>query len=237
MILIASPVYKKGSYVLKEYLKRAENMGIPVLLATSEHDFYQELMSDMSILYDAYRPFGTKNQCWNSTAGRNAIRQYVLEHKEINFVLFLDADMIILDYLLNVPIDKLMWKLRRKDVVVSRYPGRLYGDLSGFMGCCLVSRRVLEAVPFRCMEWRNGHVLDEGDLFELDCMRQGFKINRGYFVGLRHYSDADHYREVLPHKMPLIKKLLNCDTVRRVVLELSLLFRCNLPAYIQKALR
>jgi hypothetical protein len=209
-----------------------------LLFATAEPDFAIELtklirdygLKGTVISYGIEKPYHAKSRLWNIASGREAIRQYMLKSTEARFLIYFDADMI---FQTNV-IDVLLQQLGQNDVIFSGAPLKQNGlGLSG-CGCVLLKRESLENLRFRCYEFRNGEVIFEDNVLEMDLFAHKYKINKGFFLSIDHYFNSSEIAHVCPQKVGLLKSITNNNFLRYCFIKSSIILHYNFPWHIKK---
>lgn len=239
-VLVGSPTYRAGAYALDRFLEnqREVQRSFPnseLVLATVEHDFARELESLLAsysimgrvLLYEVVKPPYARSFIWNVACGREGIRRYMLSETDADYLLSLDHDMIYEPDIIRV----LLNEIRGYDVVHSGHRVR-WSDHAIAMGagCALISRQVLEKVPFKCFEFRNGDILDDGLTFELDLIRSGCRVKKGVFLHIGHYIDAKKVRSIAPQPLGLFRKISTSTPFRYALLRSSLLLRRDISS-------
>jgi len=242
-VVIGTLAYEAGSYILDTFFANQKQIqeyypAAELVMATSEKHYAANLMNMLTnysvrgsvICYDFERPDYSKNRIWNITSGREAIRKYFLQKSYPQYLLFLDSDMTFG----NSVISTMLKAMQGYDVVFSGYPFKDEGSGLAGCGCVLLTREVLEKVKFRCYEFKNGEVIFEDNLLEMDAYQQGFKINRGFFIGIKHYLSADKFRYGRPHDVKMLRKLLHDSRIRYFLIRLSVAIKFNVPWFLRR---
>ncbi len=115
------------------------------------------------------------------------------------------------------------------DVVFSGYPLKRYGMGLAGMGCVMFTRSILEKVKFRCYEFKNGELIFEDNLLEMDLFRLGSQIKKGFFLSINHYRSATEVRHVTPQPVGIFRKIANCAFVRYALISVSIMIQLNIP--------
>ena len=103
-------------------------------------------------------------------------------------------------------------------------------------GCALISKGALEKIAFRCFEFRNGDIMDDGLTLELDLIIAGCRVKKGVFVGIDHYIDAERVRSIEPQPLGLFRRISTSRPFRYALLRLSLLLRRDISSRLHFAL-
>ena len=237
-VVIGTPIYRRGAYVFDRFLfnqKQIQRKYISseLVLATSECDFVIELKNAVSsrnlratvLSYDVTKPEYARSPIWNISAGRETIRKYMLSQTDARYLLFLDSDMIFEPSV----IDTLEREIRNSDVVFSGYPLKRHGIGLAGAGCLMLSRDILERIQFRCYEFRNGEVIFEDNLLEMDLFRLGAHVKKGFFLPISHYTSPFEAKHITPQRVSMIRKILNFTLIRYVLIRASIVVHLNIP--------
>jgi hypothetical protein len=236
-VIIGTPIYRRGAYVLDQFLTNLKNIqqncpDSELIFATCENDFVGDLKRQLQnhlirgnvICYRVQKPNYSRSNIWNITCGREAIRQYFLKQTSASQLLFLDAD-IICDPWIILSLNK---EIERFDLIFSGCPlkdGRI--GLAG-AGCMTLKREILERVSFRCLEFKNGQVITEDNLIEMDVFEKGGRIKKGIFVSMEHWISSKEKKVVHPQKVNLFRQLTTSTIFRYFWLKLSISCRFNI---------
>ena len=237
-IVIGTPIYCQGAYVLDKFLSNQKQIqqsypSSELILATSEYDFIKELERLVSfwklrgtvLFYEVVKPDHARSSIWNVASGREAIREYTLSQTEARYLLFLDADMIF-----GPSVIKTMeTEIQGYDVVLSGYPLHRYGIGLAGAGCVMLTRSILEKVKFRCYEFKNGEVIFEDNLLEMDLFRLGSRVKKGFFLYISHYRSATEARHITPQPVGILRKIANCAFARYWLIRASIMIQHNIP--------
>jgi hypothetical protein len=244
-IAIGTPVCRQRAYVLDLFLDNQKQIqqarpAASLLLATCEEDFAVELEGRIKsmalqgevIRYEVAKPDYATSEIWNIACGREAIRRHVLKNSLYSHLLFLDADMVF-DPLV---IGKLEGLLKGYDVIFSGYPLRNYGMGLAGAGCLMLTRHILEKIHFRCYEFKNGQVIFEDNLIEMDVFEAGGKIRKGYFISIDHYASERDVRHIGPQKVDAVRMVTSSAFVRYCLIKASVLLKWNIAWSLKVAL-
>ena len=237
-VVIGTPVYRRGAYVIDKFLSNQKEIqqdypSCELVLATCEDYFATELERLLSLwelrgrvlLYKLVKPDYAQSSIWNIACGREAIRHYTLSETQARYLLFLDVDMTF-----DSSVIKIMEKeIQDYDVIFSGYPLRDYGiGLTG-AGCAMLARSVLERVKFRCCEFKNGEVIFEDNLLEMDLFRLGSRIKKGFFISISHYRSENEARQIAPQPVGTVRRIANSAFVRYGLIRASIITQHNIP--------
>jgi hypothetical protein len=237
-VVIGTVIYRQGSYIIDKLLANQKEIQqeyprSELIFAVNEADFVQELERLLShwglrgrvILYETIKPEYARSKVWNIACGREAIRRYTLSQPEVRYLLSLDADLIC-----DADIIEIMEReIQGYDIVFSGCPLRDYGIGLAGAGCVMINRSVLEKIRFRCVEFKNGDVMFEDNLLELDSFRLRSRIKRGFFLHVSHYRSPNEARNIEPHPVSLYQRITNSVLFRYVLIRASLIVNRNIP--------
>lgn len=51
----------------------------------------------------------------------------------------------------------------------------------------MLTREILRKIKFRCCEFKNGEVISEDQVLDMDLFRCHARVKKGIFVSVRHY--------------------------------------------------
>lgn len=237
-VVVGVPVYRQGAYIIDKFLANQKEIqrqyrGSRLVFAVNEADFVEELKQLINscgviadvIRFETVKPNYAKSRVWNVTCGRESLRKYIVSQTKAEYLLSLDADMIY-----DPGIVKIMKKeIQGYDIVFSGCPLRDYGTGLAGAGCVMISRSVLEKITFRCIEFKNGDVIFEDNLLELDSFKLRCRIKRGFFLHVSHYRSANEARSIEPHPISLSKLITNSMLVRSMLIRASIILKRNIP--------
>jgi hypothetical protein len=236
-VMVGVVTHRAGAYVLDKFLTNQKDIqqnhpSSKLVLATNEPDFVSELEAILAqwdingevLLYETVKPSQTRSRIWNIACGREAMRQYILKRTYARYLIMFDSDMT---YDFDV-IDILLRELQGCDIVYSGYTLRqTTGIALAGTGCCIIKMELLEAIKFRCLEFKNGYVLQEDTLLELDLIRLRKRIKKGFFVHIEHYYNSFQNESIRPQPVGLFRKIMHSKLVRLVLIRASIIFRCD----------
>jgi hypothetical protein len=241
-IVIGTPICRRTSFVLDKFLANQQEIqqtypGCKLVLATDEPDFIAELKKQINhyhlnggvITYETVKPDYARSRVWSVTCGREALRHYALS-KKIEFLLFLDADMIVAPSIITIMKDN----CNGFDVVYSGYIMPPHGFLGFGTGCLLINRKTLNKMTFRCYEFNNGQVIDESEMVDWGLFKCHARVNKGIFVAIKHHMDQERYYTIEPRSVGWFKRLTNNLTIRFVLTQMCILARYNIARKLQK---
>jgi hypothetical protein len=237
-VIIGTPVHRLGAYVLDRFLDNQKQIqqsqpSSELVLATCEQDFIEELdglmisreLRGTTLYYEVAKPEHARSRIWNIACGREAIRQHLLAQTEARYLLFLDADMTFDPAVIEI----MKREIKRHDAVFSGYPLQRFGKGLAGLGCALLTRSTLEKINFRCYEFKNGEVIFEDNMLEMDLFRSGGRVRKGFFLAIDHYTSEDETGHITPQPVGISRKIANWAPARYALLRMSMLIRHNIP--------
>ncbi len=237
-VVIGTPIHRKAAYILDKFLYNQKQIqhgyqSSELILATSQRDFFKELESRISfwklrgtiLFYEVFKPDYARSNIWDIACGREAIRKFIVSQTETRYLLFLDADMTFETRVIEI-LEK---EIQDYDVVFSGHPLRHYGIGLAGAGCVMLTRNVLEKISFRCLEFKNGEVIFEDNLLELDLFRSGSRVKKGFFLSVQHYISPTENRCITPRPVGIFRKMVNYSFVRYVLIRMSIFIKFNIP--------
>jgi hypothetical protein len=242
-ILVGTLIYRHGAYVLDKFLanqqqiqQRSPQGGL--VLATAEEDYTSELEKAVSsrglrgtvLNYKVTRPPFAKSTNWNIAYGREAIRRYMLAQNEAEGLLFLDADMTYDPAVIGI-MDR---EIKGYQVVFSGSPRKDFGTGLSGAGCLLLKREALEKLEFRCYEFKNGEVIYEDNVLEMDLFSIGARVKKGFFVSMSHYISRTEARHLEPRNIGVLRKLANNVLIRYCLIRFSIIVHYNIPEKLKR---
>ena len=93
----------------------------------------------------------------------------------------------------------------------------------------MINRETLSKITFRCYEFRNGQVILEDEVSDMDLFRCGVRFNKGIFVSVKHYREGNEYAATEPQRVGWFRTLTNSPVVRYILVRMSILFKYNIP--------
>ncbi len=237
-VVIGTPIYRQGSYIIDKFLSNQKQIqqnypSSALILATDEHDLITELEERLNfwklrgtvLPYEVAKPDYARSRLWTIACGREAIREYTLSQTEARYLLFLDADMTF-----EPSVIKTMEKeIQGYDVVFCGYPIPRYGVGLAGNGCVMLTRSILKKVKLRCYEFKNGEVIFEDNLLEMDLFRLGSRVKKGFFLTINHYINATEFRQITPQPVGILRKITNCAFARYWLIRASIMIHYNIP--------
>lgn len=236
-VLIGTPVYRDGAYVLDKFLSNQEQIqrqspSCELVFATCESDYLTELENLVKqyqlratvIHFEVIKPDYAKSRFWNIAGGREAIRRYLLSRPEFDGLLFLDADMTFDPTVVDIMVKE----LNGYDVVFSGYKARVCGTALTGAGCLIMTRKILQKIKFRCYEYKNGKGISEDNVLEVDLFRIGARIKKGFFLAIDHYTRSNPLTHIEPRKVRFLTRIRTSPFFRYCVIKTDMLLRFNL---------
>jgi len=241
-VVVGTPIYRRGAFVLDKFLANQKEIqqnypSSALVLATEEDDFIEELERLLSswdlkgkvISFTVAKPDYARNKAWNLACGRETIRQYVLSQTEAGYLLFLDADMTFDPNVIEI----MEREIQGYDVVYSGYRLHKYGAYDVGTGCSMFTRGVLEKLRFRCLEFKNGELIGEGHMCELNLIELGSRTKKGFFLSIVHYKSEKEAASVTPRPLGLLRTITNSSAVRYPLIKASIIVRHDITMRLQ----
>ena len=240
-ILVGTTTIRKYAFVLDKFFENQKKIQdnfsqSELVIATDElkflgylkHYFEKYKVKGEAIYYETKKPDYAKDRNWSMSGGREAVRQYALRNN-FDYLLVVDTDMVY-D---NSVIEVLLANSNGYDIVQSGYKLGLVDNI-GFSGCNLIRSSLLKKIRFRCVEFKNGFLVEEGNMFEYDSFRKGAKIRKGVFVGIEHYLYTGEKLVIIPQRLTLQKRFIVLPIIRYLIVGFSLCLRRDLGLLLQK---
>ena len=237
-VVIGTPISRQGSYLIDRFLSNQKEIqracpSSALVLATSELGYVEDLRAlvDLSglraevIHYEVAKPDYACSRLWDIACGREAIRRYTLAHTAAKHLLFLDADMIFDPSV----VAALQREIEGHDAVFSGYHLRDHGLGLAGNGCVMLNKRTLEDIDFRCYEFKNGDVIFEDNVLEMDLFRLRRRVRKGFFVPITHHMSPTDSRHIEPQRLGLARRLTNWPPARYVLIRASIALHYNIP--------
>jgi hypothetical protein len=237
-VLIGTPIHSNGTYIIDKFLfnQRQIQSRYPsseLVLASVEDELVRKLEGFVKLWklkghvlhYRVAKPDHARSSIWEITTGRDVIRQYMLNQTEAEYLLFLDADMTVEPSVISI----MKKEMEGYDVVFSGYPLRNQGIGLAGAGCVMLKRSVLEKFNFRCYEFKNGEVIFEDNVLELDLFRLHSPVKKGFFLTINHFNNADNMKQITPGPVGVFRKLINHPLLRYGLIKTSIDLRHNIP--------
>jgi hypothetical protein len=237
-VVIGTPINSRGTYIIDKFLYNQRQIqsrypSSELVLATNENELIRELggfiklweLRGHVLFYEVDKPEYAKSNIWEIASGREAIRQYMLNQTEAEHLMFIDADMTVEPSIVNI----MKQEIEGYDVVFSGYPLRNHGIGLAGAGCAMLKRSVLEKLNFRCYEFKNGEVIFEDNVLEMDLFRSRSRVKKGFFLTINHFNNANNVKQINPRPVGAFRKLINHPLLRYGLLKASMALRCNIP--------
>jgi hypothetical protein len=238
-VIVGAPIYRGGAFVIDKFLENQKEIqknypSSELILSTEQKDYIEELKGLLKrydlrgdvISFEVVKPDYARATNWNTTCGREAIRRYIVSKTEASHLLFIDVDMTCDPHIINI----LKKEIGSYDIVASGYAGRLYGIQTGGIGCTLFTRSALERITFRCCEFKNRMVIDEGEMLDMDTFSRRLKFKHGYLLAIDHYDTDGSVRHIEPHPVSVLRKVSNARLLRYILLKASVKCNYNIPS-------
>ncbi len=124
-------------------------------------------------------------------------------------------------------------EIKDYDAVFSGYPLRHRGIGLAGCGCVMLTRGILEKLRFRCYEFKNGEVIFEDNVLEMDLFRSGGRIKKGFFIPITHYENSTEGKHIEPQRLGLWRKIANNNSIRYILIRTSILIHYNIPWHLK----
>jgi len=136
----------------------------------------------------------------------------------------------------DMTYDPLVIKIMKKeiqgyDVVFSGCASRDFKGYELGAGCCMLNRRTLEKISFRCLEFKNGEVIL---LQELDLIKLGSKVKKGFFLCINHYKSKNEAKSVDPQPLGLFRSITTSRFVRYILISASIMLRHDISGRLAR---
>ncbi len=242
-VVVGVPIYRAGAYILDKFLENQKEIqqSYPVselVFATSEPDFVNELEGALKhwalkgkvLCYETIKPDYAKSRFWNVACGREAIRQYTLSKTKAKYLLNLDADMTYDPNIIGI----MEREIQGYDVVYSGYETRQGpGIILEGGGCCMLTVAAMKELRFRCLEFKNGVAIGDDTMLELDLIRSGKRMKRGFFLAISHYDSERQAKAVGPQPLGLHRRITQSVFVRYTLIKASIAFKSNIGDWLR----
>lgn len=235
-VITGTPICRQAAFVLDKFLanQREIQQAYPdcrMVLATDEPDFVAELEEQIklhhlrgdAITFELLKPEYARSRVWAIAGGREAIRQYTLS-EGAEYLLSVDSDMTYEPSIISV----LKEKIEGVDAVFSGYQSRYWDDWVLGGGCFMLNRQTLSKITFRCFEFKNGRVIYEDELLDMDLFACRARVKKGIFASNRHYIESGQYYAIEPQPMGWFRILTNHPLVKYLLVSLGVLMKYNI---------
>ena len=237
-VVIGTPIHGKGAYIIDKFLSNQQQIqsrypSSELVLATDEDELARALESFINLWklkgrvlhYEVVKPDHAHSSIWKITCGREAIHKYMLSQTTAEHLLFLDADMTVEPSVVSI----MKKEIEGYDAVFSGYPLRNYGIGLAGAGCVMLNRSVLEKLNFRCYEFKNGEVIFEDNMLEVDLFRLRSRVKKGFFLTINHFDSANKMKQITPRPVGVFRRLSNHQLLRYGLIRASIVCRYNMP--------
>ena len=233
-VVIGTTICRHSAFALDKFLSNQQEIGkaypgCKLILATDEVDFTDGLNQDIQryglraevITYQTKKPDYARSRIWSITCGREALRRYTLS-EQVDYLLFLDADMVYEPSVVSI----LKREVQGFDVVQSGYNVRGTWGFGG--GCLMLGKETLNKITLRCYEFKNGDVLQEDEVLDMDLFSCHAKVKKGIFLPIKHYHNSETYKAIKPRPVGWFRSVTNNLLVRYILMKTSILVRHNI---------
>jgi len=241
-VLVGTVIHRQGAYIIDKFLANQEEIQLvypssKLIIATRETDYSAELNNLLNrrklrsciINYQVIKPNHAQSRIWNIASGREAVRNYTLGLNQAQYLLFLDSDMTFDPYVISI----MEREIQGYDAVFSGYYFRNYGMGFAGAGCLMLTRTILPKIEFRCYEFKNGEIIFEDNIIEMDIFQNSGRIKKGIFVAADHYTAADEFQRTVPRQMSIGQRITNHSLLRYLLIKPSVVIRYNIPWHIK----
>jgi len=241
-VLVGTTVAKNFAYALGKFLQNQKEIqnrfpNSELVISTDNIKFVGRLNNCMEqfnlkgkvIYYKTQKPSYANDRSWSIAQGREAVRQYAVKNN-FDYLLSVDADMIYSNSLIQI----LLGLYNPHNVVQSGYKGRLTDNIGFGLSCTLLKREIFEKMVFRCLEYKNGHVIEDGNMFDYDLMRVGAKVKKGVFLSINHYLNTNEKKSIYPQKLNMGKRFMIHPVIRYLLVKLSIILKYDICSVLQR---
>jgi len=240
-VVVGTPVCRDKAYVLDKFLANQREIQLvypssELVLATNEADFAEELENLLNLWslkgkvlrYETIKPEYARSPWWNVACGREAIRRYTLSQTEAAYLLCLDVDMTFDPNVISI----MEREIQGYDAVYSGYPLRDFGIALAPGGCCLLTVAVAKEIKWRCLEFKNGVAIADDVPLEMDLIRLGKRIKKGFFLSISHYDNQDQAKTISPRPVGLYRRVTHSALVRYVLIRASIALQHDIASWL-----
>jgi hypothetical protein len=233
-VVVGTPICRRSAFVFDRFLHNQQEIqevypGCKLILATDEVDYVAELKQEIEryglkaevITYETKKPDYAQSRIWSITCAREALRRYILS-EPANYLLFLDADMVYQPSVVTI----LKQESRGFNVVQSGYDVHGMWGFGG--GCLMLDKEILSKINFRCYEFKNGTVLQEDEVIDMDLFSCHARVKKGVFLAIEHYHDREKYKAIKPQPVGWFRSIANNLLIRYILVKISILTRRNI---------
>jgi len=235
-VIVGAPICRRTAFALDKFLANQREIqqayhDCRLVMATDEPDFVDDLEEQIKrhhlkgevITYETVKPDYARSRIWSVTCGREAIRQYTLL-QGAEYLLCLDGDMVYEPSLISI----MKSKIKGFDVAYSGFRFRLYGTFGFGTSCFMINRKILSKMTFKCYEFRNGQELDDGESIFLELFRYRARLNKGFFLPIKHYRNSQEYYAIEPQPVCWLRIISNSLLVRYILVRMGVLLGFNI---------
>jgi hypothetical protein len=237
-VVIGTPINREHAYILEKFLDNQKQVqqayhDCELVLATSDTSFARELQGFLTnaqlhgnaLTHVPEKPAYSRHWIWDVTSGREAIRQHAVANTGVDYLLYLDADMLFESDV----VSQMLKHIEGYDVLFNGYALRGHGTGLSGARCLMLKRRVFDKIHFHCCEFKHGEVIFEDNLLEMDLFRLHAGVKKGFYVTTDHYQDAHSFKHMEPQPTGKIRALTNYPIIRYTLIKSSLVLHYNIP--------
>ncbi len=89
----------------------------------------------------------------------------------------------------------------------------------------MLTVEVVKELKVRCLEFKNGSFISEDSLLELDLIRSGKRIKKGFFLAVSHYENENLAKSVGAQPVGLYRRITHSTFVRYLLIRACIAFR------------
>lgn len=205
--------------------------GCSLVFATDEIDYVPELKELLGryelrgnvITYETVKPDYARDRIWSIACGREALRRYALLNGA-EFIFFMDSDMTYETSVIYI----MESKIQGYDVAFSGYKLRDDGSWGFGAGCVMISRKILEKIRISCYEFKNGQIIGEDELIDMDFFKIRARVKKGIFLSIKHFKNREKYHDIVPVSVSYFRAMANSLFVRYILFKTSILVKYNI---------
>lgn len=243
-VLIGALVCRRTAYVLDLFLANQREVqqiypGCRLILATEEPDYVAELKTLLGkynlngeiILFEVNKPDYARSRVWAIGCGREKLRQFAIS-RPADYMLFLDTDLTCDPQIINI----LKSRIRGFNAAFAGFRLRHDGSWGFGGGCFMLDRKALSQITIRCVEFRNGEVICEDEIIDMELFKNHCRANKGLFLANRHYRSREVFFDIAPGPVSFFRRTANSLPVRYMLIKMSILCRRNIEGWLHNKL-
>ena len=110
-------------------------------------------------------------------------------------------------------------KIEGFDAVFSGYRWRNDGNWGFGCGCTMLNRKCLSNIFIKCYEFRNGQLIAEDEMIEMDLFRMRARVRHGIFIANKHFNGRQEYLYIDPKPIKGLRGITNNLLIRYILLK------------------